>query len=113
MRARSAFAALAAAVILMPAGIAQATGATAPPPDDQFQKVTLNDNPGEPIDLAVLPDSRVLHTTRAGVVWLHDPKTGLNTVAAELDVYQHDEEGLQSIALSPGFGTGSKKDDWV
>jgi glucose/arabinose dehydrogenase len=107
------FAALTAAVILMPAGIAQATGTTAPPPDDQFQKVTLNDNPGEPIDLAVLPDSRVLHTTRAGVVWLHDPKTGLNTVAAELDVYQHDEEGLQSIALSPGFGTGSKKDDWV
>ncbi|WP_327107492.1 PQQ-dependent sugar dehydrogenase [Nonomuraea glycinis] len=113
MRARSALAAMAAAVILMPVGAAQATGITAPPPDDQFQKVTLNDHPGEPIDLAVLPDSRVLHTTRAGVVWLHDPKTGLNTVAAELDVYQHDEEGLQSIALSPGFGTGAKKDDWV
>ncbi|MGN9783329.1 PQQ-dependent sugar dehydrogenase [Nonomuraea sp. ZG12] len=113
MRARTAIAAVAAAVILLPAGGAQAIGGTAPPPDDRFQKVTLNDNPGEPVDLAVLPDSRVLHTTRAGVVWLHDPKTGLNTVAAELDVYQHDEEGLQSIALSPGFGKGSKKDDWV
>ncbi|MFI7450286.1 PQQ-dependent sugar dehydrogenase [Nonomuraea sp. NPDC049714] len=113
MRARTAIAAVAAAVILLPAGGAQAVGGTAPPPDDRFQKVTLNDNPGEPVDLAVLPDSRVLHTTRAGVVWLHDPKTGLNTVAAELDVYQHDEEGLQSIALSPGFGKGSKKDDWV
>ncbi|MFB4290894.1 PQQ-dependent sugar dehydrogenase [Nonomuraea sp. ATR24] len=75
--------------------------------------MTLNDSPGEPVDLAVLPDSRVLHTTRTGEVWLHDPKTGLNTLAARLDVYQHDEEGLQSIALSPGFGKGSKKDDWV
>ena len=116
MRARTAIAAMSAAAILMPAAAVQAagtTGAAAPPPDDRFQKVTLNDTPGEPIDLAVLPDSRVLHTTRAGVVWLHDPKTGLNTQAARLDVYQHDEEGLQSIALSPGFGKGAKKDDWV
>ncbi|HEX4817410.1 MAG TPA: PQQ-dependent sugar dehydrogenase [Nonomuraea sp.] len=102
-----------AAAILMPAAAAQASGTAAPPPDDSFQKVTLNDNPGEPMDLAVLPDSRVLHTTRPGEVWLHDPRTGLNTLAARLDVYRHDEEGLQSIALSPGFGRGSKHDDWV
>ncbi|MDP4509699.1 PQQ-dependent sugar dehydrogenase [Nonomuraea turcica] len=116
MGARTMIAAMTAAAILMPAAAANATGtagAAAPPPDAQFQKVTLNDNPGEPMDLAVLPDSRVLHTTRPGEVWLHDPKTGLNTLAARLDVYQHDEEGLQSIALSPGFGTGSKQDDWV
>ncbi|GLW05761.1 hypothetical protein Misp01_08910 [Microtetraspora sp. NBRC 13810] len=109
-------AALSAVAFLMPAAAAQAdgtAGTAAPPSDDQFQKVTLNDTPGEPMDLAVLPDSRVLHTTRAGEVWLHDPKTGLNTRAAELDVYEHDEEGLQSIALSPGFGKGSKSDDWV
>ncbi|MBF8190311.1 PQQ-dependent sugar dehydrogenase [Nonomuraea sp. K274] len=117
---RALIAAMAAAAILMPTTAhatavttTGTTGAVAPPPDDQFQKVTLNDHPGEPMDLAVLPDSRVLHTTRSGDVWLHDPKTGLNTLAAQLDVYRHDEEGLQSIALSPGFGSGSKKDDWV
>ena len=55
------------------------------------------------MDLAVLPDGRVLHTERSGEVWLHDPDTGLNTLAAKLDVYQHDEEGLQSIALDPNF----------
>ncbi|MBA2945651.1 PQQ-dependent sugar dehydrogenase [Streptomyces himalayensis] len=82
----------------------------APPPDSAFQKVTLNDSPGEPMDLAVLPDGRVLHTTRAGTVWMHDPATGLNTRAATLDVYQHDEEGLQSIAVDPGFG---KKNNWI
>src|SRR5680860_245138 len=80
------------------------------PPDSSFQKVTLNDRPGEPIDLAVLPDSRVLHTTRSGKVWLNDPKTGVNSVAASLDVYQHDEEGLQSVAIDPGFG---KTNQWV
>ncbi|PSL06987.1 PKD domain-containing protein [Haloactinopolyspora alba] len=97
---------VASTLVAMPSATAQQAGPTdspAPPPDEQFQKVTLNDTPGEPMDLAVLPDGRVLHTTRPGEVWLHDPDTGLNTLAAELDVYQHDEEGLQSIALDPGF----------
>jgi cytochrome c len=74
-----------------------------PPPDSSFQKVTLEDSPGEPMDLAVLPDLRVLHTTRDGQVRLHDPRTGLNSVAARLDVYKHDEEGLQSIAIDANF----------
>ncbi len=43
-----------------------------PPPDSGFQKVTLNDRPGEPMDLAVLPDGSVLHTTRAGTIWRND-----------------------------------------
>jgi cytochrome c len=81
----------------------------APPPDTQFQKVVIDDRPGEPMDLAVMPDGRVLHVTRQGHVWLHDPKTGLKTLAAELDVYEHDEEGLQNVALDPNF----KKNGWV
>ena len=79
------------------------------PPDSQFQKVTLSDRPGEPMDLAVLPDGRVLHTTRPGQVRLHDPETGINSVINEIDVYEHDEEGLQSIAIDPNF----EKNNWV
>src|SRR5690349_6681693 len=71
----------------------------AAPPDTSFQKVTLNGAPGEPIGLVVLPDGRVLHTTRGGRVFLHDPVTGLNRVIASVPVYQHDEEGLQGIAI--------------
>ncbi|MGH3714360.1 MAG: PQQ-dependent sugar dehydrogenase [Micromonosporaceae bacterium] len=82
-----------------------------PPPEADFQKVTLNDTPGEPMDLAVLPDGRVLHATRNGEVYLHDPATGLNTLAAALDVYQHDEEGLQNVAVDPGFGKAGN--NWV
>src|SRR4051812_48601452 len=72
------------------------------PPDSQFQKVTIDQTPGEPIGLAVLP---VLHTERSGEVWLHNPANGLKTLAAKVTVYSHDEEGLQSIALDPNFAT--------
>ena len=74
-----------------------------PPLVSQFEKVTLNDRPGEPVSLAVLPDRRVLHTSRTGSVLLFDPKTQVNTLAADVDVYQHDEEGLQGIAIDPNF----------
>ena len=83
----------------------------APPADSEFQKVTLNDQPGEPMDLAVLPDGSVLHITRRGDVWHHDAKTRINSIAATIDVYQHDEEGLQSIALDPQFGR--RGHNWV
>ncbi|MFE9204635.1 PQQ-dependent sugar dehydrogenase [Micromonospora sp. NPDC007230] len=92
--------------------VAMAQPATADaPPESSFQKVTLNDHPGEPMDLAVLPDSRVLHVTRPGEVWLHDPATGRNTLAATLDVYRHDEEGLQNVAIDPNFGKAGN--NWV
>lgn len=73
------------------------------PSDESFQKVTLNGAPGEPIGLVVLPDGRVLHTARNGRVFLHDPVTGFNSIAANIPVYQHDEEGLQGIAIDPDF----------
>ena len=88
-----------------------AMGQEAPPPDSHFQKVTLNDSPGEPMDLAVLPDGSVLHTTRPGEVWYYDANTGVNALAATLDVYQHDEEGLQSIAIDPNFK--KNKNNWI
>ena len=82
-----------------------------PVPADQtaFQKVTLNDRPGEPMSLAVLPDLRVLHTARTGQVRINDPRTGLNTIAADVPIYQHDEEGLQGVAIDPDF----TRNHWV
>jgi glucose/arabinose dehydrogenase/PKD repeat protein len=74
-----------------------------PPPASRFQKVVLDDTPGEPMNLAVLPDLRVLHTTRPGELRIYNPRTGLNTLAAMFDVYKHDEEGLQSVAIDPDF----------
>ncbi len=83
----------------------------APLPTDQsaFQKVTLNDRPGEPMSLAVLPDLRVLHTARTGQVRINVPRTGLNPIAADVPIYQHDEEGLQGVAIDPDF----ERNRWV
>ncbi|MPZ95901.1 MAG: carbohydrate-binding protein [Propionibacteriales bacterium] len=77
--------------------------------ESNYEKVTLNDEPGEPMGLTVLPDGRVLHTTRPGQVRMHDPETQTNSVIAEFDLYTHDEEGLQSIAIDPNFA----KNKWV
>jgi len=106
---------LAGAVGLLPLSPAQAAGPDpAPPPASDFQKVTLNDRPGEPMALAVLPDRRVLHTARTGEVRIHDPRSGVNFLAADMKkspagLYQHDEEGVQGIAVDPDFG----KNHWV
>jgi cytochrome c len=79
-----------------------------PLPAPRFVQTVLDAAPGEPIGLAVLPDGRVLHTTRDGDVWLHG-SAGEKTLAASIPVYTHDEEGLQGIALDPDFGSNA----WV
>ncbi|QDB78449.1 TIM barrel protein [Georgenia wutianyii] len=76
---------------------------------NNYEKTLLTKNTGEPLDLAVLPDSRVLHTARDGVVRLTDPATGATTQAARLDVYANSEDGLQGVALDPDF----ENNNWV
>jgi cytochrome c len=70
-----------------------------------YEKVTLNDEPGEPMSLAVLPDGRVLHNTRGGQVRLYDPATGASPVITTVPVYSHDEDGLQTLSVDPDFAT--------
>ena len=84
------------------------------PDQSRFQKVTLNDRPGEPMSLAVLPDGRVLHSARTGEIRLHNPRTGTNNIVTDMKdapqgLYQHDEEGVQGIAIDPGF----EENRWV
>ncbi|RKR91143.1 PKD domain-containing protein [Micromonospora pisi] len=74
-----------------------------------YEKVTLNDEPGEPMSLSVLPDGRVLHNTRGGEIRLYDPTTGASPVITTIPVYQHDEDGLQTMTIAPDFATSK----WV
>ncbi len=70
-----------------------------------FDQVTLAkgaDEVGEPMGMAVLPDGSVLHSERQGTLY-HTTADGETSVAAEIPVYTHDEEGLQSIAVDPNF----------
>ncbi|MFJ5776406.1 lectin [Streptomyces sp. NPDC093094] len=95
-----------------PAGAAEP--AAAPPqaaaaPED-FQQVTLAKGvaeTGEPMTLAVLPDRSVLHTSRDGTLRITDA-AGTTRTAGKLDVYSHDEEGLQGVAADPGFSSNRR-----
>ena len=99
--------ALAAPVAFSGLAGAQDTGSDSRFPDQShFQKVTLNDRPGEPMSLAVLPNGRVLHSARTGEIRLYNPRTGTNNIITDMKqspqgLYQHDEEGVQGIADRP------------
>ncbi|WP_258049548.1 PQQ-dependent sugar dehydrogenase [Streptomyces finlayi] len=77
----------------------------APAAADQFQQVTLAKGvaeTGEPMTLAVLPNRSVLHTSRDGTLRITDA-AGTTKAAGKLDVYSHDEEGLQGVGVDPAF----------
>ena len=75
----------------------------------QMSVVAAPPNIGEPIEIEVLPDGRVLQTTRTGEVRLHDPDSGTTQVIATLPVYNHDEDGLYGGAIDAKF----TDDHWV
>ncbi|WP_309501150.1 PQQ-dependent sugar dehydrogenase [Saccharopolyspora gloriosae] len=93
------------AVVTAAAFTVPPASAASPPPDAAFDQITLAKGEaklGEPMALAVLPDLRVLHTSRDGDVYLTTPDA-TTTLAADLPVYNHDEDGLQGVAVDPDF----------
>ncbi|MFJ5208912.1 PQQ-dependent sugar dehydrogenase [Streptomyces nigra] len=106
--------ALALALALSPAAAAPGEAPAAPggraapaAAAEDFQQVTLAKGVaemGEPMTMTVLPDRSVLHTSRDGTLRRTDA-AGTTTVAGRLDVYSHDEEGLQGVAADPGFAS--------
>ncbi|ACZ86708.1 carbohydrate-binding protein [Streptosporangium roseum] len=83
---------------------AQATAAIPPSDYQQVQLAVGAAKLGEAMSLAVLPDRSVVHTARNGTVRVTDA-SGTTKVAGTLNVYTHDEEGLQGVAADPGFAT--------
>ncbi|WP_260194138.1 ThuA domain-containing protein [Actinophytocola gossypii] len=76
-----------------------------PPTDEDFDQITLakgEPQTGEPIAMAVLPDRSVIHTSRDGRVFLTTPEA-TTTLAGQIPVYNHDEDGLQGVAVDPNF----------
>jgi cytochrome c len=98
------------------AGLAQgdcspATDPEEPPTDADFDQITLakgEEVTGEPMALAVLPDRRVIHTSRDGRIWLTTPEA-TTSLAGTIPVYNHDEDGLQGVAIDPNFA----QNQWV
>jgi cytochrome c len=73
------------------------------PTDASFEKVALDDNTANPMELAVAPDGRVFYVELGGAVKVYRPDTGAVVTAAELDVHRGNENGLLGIALDPRF----------
>ncbi|MEH0934221.1 hypothetical protein [Micromonospora psammae] len=73
------------------------------------RKVTLNDHPGEPTDLAVLPDSRVPHVTRPGEVKpvAGQPFTFGDTVQFEVRVIDDQPVDCAKFSVTYVLGTTS------
>ena len=90
---------------------AREAGAQTAPAERDFQQVTLAKGAGvigEPIGMTVLPDRRVLTTSRDGSIYLVTPDAKVS-LAGKIPVYSHDEDGLQGIAVDPDFA----RNGWV
>jgi cytochrome c len=79
------------------------------PSDGSFEKVALDDNTANPMELAVAPDGRVFYVELGGAVKVYDPETGAVAKAADIEVHRGNENGLMGIALDPDFSTN----DWL
>ncbi|MFJ8869918.1 ThuA domain-containing protein [Streptomyces sp. NPDC102473] len=68
-----------------------------------FEKVTLDDNTADPMQLDVAPDGRVFYVQRSGEVRVYKPDTHATVSVGKLDVYTGGEDGLVGMALDPRF----------
>ena len=85
------------------------------PEENRFTKVVLAQKLDEPVELAVLPNDRVLFIERHGFVNLYTPANGRTTRIATIPVStkyadsSQAEDGLLGLAADPNFATNG----WV
>ncbi|GIH06549.1 hypothetical protein Rhe02_46160 [Rhizocola hellebori] len=73
--------------------------------EDRYEKVLLDGNTDDPLDMDVDPAGRVFYVQRAGKVNVFDPTTQLTTTAATLSVLVEHTHGMHGIVLDPNFAT--------
>jgi PKD repeat protein/glucose/arabinose dehydrogenase len=73
-----------------------------PPAEADFERVVLDDNTANPMELDVAPDGRVLYIERAGQLRVVKPDGSVLT-AGTVPVYTGFENGLLGLTLDPGF----------
>ena len=75
--------------------------------DEKFQVTVVDNNPVNPISLAVLPNLDVLYIERGGNIKLKINATGVIEIAGTIDVFDGFEDGLIGVVLDPDFETNS------
>ncbi|MQW74974.1 DUF1349 domain-containing protein [Nocardioides sp. dk4132] len=76
--------------------------------EDSFEKVALDENTSNPMELDIAEDGRVFYIDRNGAVRIIQPN-GTVVTAGTIPVYTGQEFGLLGIALDPDFATNN----WV
>lgn len=102
-----------AALLLMALSSRLLLGAADGDPSRLLEKRVLESSCDDPMELAVLPDGRVLFVERTGSIRLWKPDTRTTVLAAKLEVFRDYngskgggwEDGLLGVALDPGFQT--------
>lgn len=85
------------------------------PEENRFQKVVLTENLNEPLEMAILPDERILFIERHGSVKLYNPVAKKTSVIATIPVStkytdnSEAEDGLLGVNIDPNFS----KNHWV
>ncbi len=77
--------------------------------DSRLEARVLAEGMPRPLELDVAPDGRVFFIELAGKLKIYHPATGEITVAATLDVFTDQENGLLGFALDPDF----EKNGWL
>ena len=77
--------------------------ASVAPEENRFSKVVLDEGLFEPMELALLPDGKVLFIERRGNIKLNDPATKETKVIHKLSVHSGHEDGLLGLALDPDY----------
>ena len=75
-----------------------------------FQKVTLDDNTSNPMELDIAPDGRVFYIERDGRLMIWKPNTQQTVTAGTVPVTRSQENGLLGLQLAPDFATSAS---WV
>ncbi|WP_229688566.1 ThuA domain-containing protein [Micromonospora yangpuensis] len=70
-----------------------------------FEKVTLDSNTSNPMELDIAPDGRVFYIERDGRLQIIQPDTNRTVTALRLSVFGGNEDGLLGIRLDPNFAS--------
>src|SRR4051794_8581820 len=73
------------------------------PTASDFQKVTLDDNTQNPMELDVAPDGRVFYIERDGRLQVWKPDSQQTVTAGTIPVTRSQENGLLGLQLAPDF----------
>jgi type 1 glutamine amidotransferase len=71
----------------------------------RFEKVTLDSNTNNPMELDIAPDGRVFYLERDGRLRIIKPDTRTTVTAGTLSVFTGNEDGLLGLVLDPNFAT--------